>query len=37
MKQICEHCYEWIEGGAYTEVKGKRIFFCSGKCIDEYK
>ena len=37
MKKVCNHCYEYTEGGTYIEEKGKKLYFCSGKCLEEYK
>ncbi len=36
-RKVCNHCEEYTEGGTYIEEKGKKLYFCSGKCLEEYK
>lgn len=33
-ERLCYSCLESIYGGTYTEKEGVRIYFCSGKCLD---
>lgn len=32
----CGYCFEEIEGGVYID-GAKRIYFCSGDCVDKYE
>ncbi len=36
MKQVCDYCFEWTEGGTYIDGK-KRFYFCSEKCLDKFE
>lgn len=36
-KVVCYNCLTEISGGTYTFKNNKKIYFCSGKCLDKYE
>lgn len=35
--KVCAICFIDIEGGTYIEKEGRKIYFCSGNCLNEFE
>ena len=36
-KKVCASCFEEISGGVFIVKNKKKIYFCSGECLEEFE